>query len=89
MWAPRALLALAWVVTALALWGLLREGEISEHASVSTLRMLLALSLSIAVAVAFISSTVSSIAPISEVMAPRSNGVRNVWRTSCSVSRIT
>ena len=34
-----------------ALWGLLREGEIAEHASVSTLRMLLALSLSIAVAV--------------------------------------
>ena len=34
-----------------ALWGLLREGEISEHASVSTLRMLTALSLSIAVAV--------------------------------------
>jgi ABC-type nitrate/sulfonate/bicarbonate transport system permease component len=34
-----------------ALWGLLRGGEIAEHASVSTLRMLLALSLSIAVAV--------------------------------------
>jgi len=34
-----------------ALWGLLREGEIAEHASVSTLRMLLALGLSIAVAV--------------------------------------
>lgn len=34
-----------------ALWSLLREGEIAEHASVSTLRMLLALSLSIAVAV--------------------------------------
>jgi len=34
-----------------ALWGLLREGEIAEHASVSTLRMLLALSLSILVAV--------------------------------------
>ena len=34
-----------------ALWSLLREGEIAEHASVSTLRMLLALGLSIAVAV--------------------------------------
>ncbi len=34
-----------------ALWNLLREGEIAEHAWVSTLRMLLALSLSIAVAV--------------------------------------
>ena len=34
-----------------ALWGLLREGEIAEHASVSTLRMLLALALSIGVAV--------------------------------------
>jgi ABC-type nitrate/sulfonate/bicarbonate transport system permease component len=34
-----------------ALWGLLREGEIAEHASVSTLRMLTALCLAIAVAV--------------------------------------
>ena len=34
-----------------ALWGLLREGEIAEHASVSTLRMLLALALAIGVAV--------------------------------------
>ncbi len=34
-----------------ALWALLREGEIAEHASVSTLRMLVALSLAIAVAV--------------------------------------
>ena len=34
-----------------ALWGLLKEGEIAEHAMVSTLRMLLALSLSIAIAV--------------------------------------
>lgn len=34
-----------------ALWSLLREGEIAEHASVSTLRMLLALGLAIAVAV--------------------------------------
>jgi len=34
-----------------ALWRLLREGEIAEHASVSTLRMLTALCLAIAVAV--------------------------------------
>ncbi len=34
-----------------ALWDLLREGEIAQHASVSTLRMLLALTLSMAVAV--------------------------------------
>jgi ABC-type nitrate/sulfonate/bicarbonate transport system permease component len=34
-----------------ALWALLKEGEIAEHAMVSTLRMLLALSLSIAIAV--------------------------------------
>ncbi len=34
-----------------ALWTLLKEGEIAEHAMVSTLRMLLALSLSIAIAV--------------------------------------
>ena len=34
-----------------ALWGLLREGELAEHAGVSTLRMLLALALSISVAV--------------------------------------
>lgn len=34
-----------------ALWDLLREGEIAEHASVSTLRMLLALALAIVVAV--------------------------------------
>ena len=34
-----------------ALWKLLREGEIAEHASVSTLRMLTALCLAIAVAV--------------------------------------
>lgn len=34
-----------------ALWHLLREGEIAEHASVSTLRMLLALTLSVAIAV--------------------------------------
>lgn len=34
-----------------ALWGLLREGEIAEHASVSTMRMLLALALAIGVAV--------------------------------------
>jgi ABC-type nitrate/sulfonate/bicarbonate transport system permease component len=34
-----------------ALWGLLREGELAEHAGVSTLRMLLALALSILVAV--------------------------------------
>ncbi len=34
-----------------ALWGLLREGEIAEHASVSTLRMLTALVLAIVVAV--------------------------------------
>ncbi|MBU6223795.1 MAG: ABC transporter permease [Burkholderiales bacterium] len=34
-----------------ALWGLLREGEIAEHASVSTLRMLLALFFAILVAV--------------------------------------
>jgi ABC-type nitrate/sulfonate/bicarbonate transport system permease component len=34
-----------------ALWGLLRQGEIAEHASVSTLRMLVALVLAIAVAV--------------------------------------
>lgn len=34
-----------------ALWHLLREGEIAEHASVSTLRMLLALTLAVAIAV--------------------------------------
>ena len=34
-----------------ALWTLIREGEIAEHALVSTLRMMLALSLSIAIAV--------------------------------------
>ena len=34
-----------------ALWDLLREGEIAEHASVSTLRMLMALALSMATAV--------------------------------------
>ena len=34
-----------------ALWALLREGELAEHAGVSTLRMLLALALSISVAV--------------------------------------
>jgi len=34
-----------------ALWGLLRDGEIASHASVSTLRMLVALALSITVAV--------------------------------------
>lgn len=34
-----------------ALWALLREGEIAQHAAVSTVRMLAALSLSIAVAV--------------------------------------
>lgn len=34
-----------------ALWGLLREGELVDHATVSTLRMLLALALSMAVAI--------------------------------------
>ena len=34
-----------------ALWGLLRDGEIASHASVSTLRMLIALALSMTVAV--------------------------------------